>query len=435
MTQTILDFHLTTTNEKLTPRSGVIILGEYLKGLGLEKLCNSHLPLPLNHKGYNPFEFVYPLVLMLHSGGRVIDDIREIKLDYALKQSLNIKNIPTASGIIKWLKRTGLAGVYGIEAINKTLMERYLKRITLHSDEDLILDIDATVIEAHKVTSKYTYKMVPGYTPILGHINGGYLIASEFRDGNIAPADTNLEFIKKCVQYLPKNKKLKWLRADSATYQAEVFNYCGDNNINFAIGGQLDKSVVKQINQISNWEELSKYEDIGEFIHTMTHTKNAFRMIVIRRNITPMLPHLEDILSDKEKAQYHKERFYVMATNNNTLSKEEIIKLYRQRGETSENKIKEFKNGFNMDYLPSRDFISNALYFQIGTLAYNLFILFKTILDENLQHHTVKTIRYKIYNIAGKVISHSRKTILKVNDEFIEILQRIRYKAHEASIE
>lgn len=53
----------------------------------------------------------------------------------------------------------------------------------------------------------------------------------------------------------------------------------------------------------------------------MTHTKNAFRMIVIRRNITPMLPHLEDILSDKEKAQYHKERFYVMATNNNTLSK------------------------------------------------------------------------------------------------------------------
>src|SRR5574344_1459961 len=189
MTQTILDFHLTTTNEKLTPRSGVIILGEYLKGLGLEKLCNSHLPLPLNHKGYNPFEFVYPLVLMLHSGGRVIDDIREIKLDYALKQSLNI---------------------------------------------------DATVIEAHKVTSKYTYKMVPGYTPILGHINGGYLIASEFRDGNIAPADTNLEFIKKCVQYLPKNKKLKWLRADSATYQAEVFNYCDDNNINFAIGGQLD---------------------------------------------------------------------------------------------------------------------------------------------------------------------------------------------------
>lgn len=431
MAQTILEFDLATTSEKLTPRVGTIILGEYLKGLGLEKLCNLNLPSPLNHKGYNPFDFIYPLVLMLHSGGRVLDDIREIKLDKALKQSLNIKNIPTSSAIVKWLKRTGLVGVYGLETINKILLQRYLRNI----DEDLILDIDATVIEAHKSTSKYTYKMIPGYTPMVGHLNGGYVISSEFRDGNIAPADTNLEFVKKCIKQLPKNKKLSWLRADSATYQAEVFNYCEENNINYVIGGQLDKSVMTQINKISNWDSLSKFEDVSEFIHTMTKTNKAFRVVVIRRNITPMLPNLEEILTNEEKAQYHKERYYVIATNNNDLSQEEIIKLYRQRGETSENKIKELKNGFNMDYLPSSDFISNALYFQIGTLAYNLFILFKTILGKNLQKHTVKTIRYKLYNIAGKVITHARKTILKVNKDFIDILQEIRKKAYAISLE
>jgi hypothetical protein len=328
MAQTILEFDLATTSEKLTPRVGTIILGEYLKGLGLEKLCNLNLPSPLNHKGYNPFDFIYPLVLMLHSGGRVLDDIREIKLDKALKQSLNIKNIPTSSGIVKWLKRTGLAGVYGLETINKILLQRYLRNI----DEDLILDIDATVIEAHKSTSKYTYKMIPGYTPMVGHLNGGYVISSEFRDGNIAPADTNLEFVKKCIKQLPKNKKLSWLRADSATYQAEVFNYCEENNINYVIGGQLDKSVMTQINKISNWDSLSKFEDVSEFIHTMTKTNKAFRVVVIRRNITPMLPNLEEILTNEEKAQYHKERYYVIATNNNDLSQEEIIKLYRQRG-------------------------------------------------------------------------------------------------------
>lgn len=431
MTQTILDFDLTTTNEKITPRAGTIILGEYIKGLGLENLCNTNLPLPLNRKGYNPFEFIYPLILMLHSGGRVLDDIREIKIDKALKQSLNIKHLPTSSAIVKWLKRIGLSGVYGLEKINKTLLERYLKRV----DEDLILDIDATVIEAHKVTSKYTYKMIPGYTPMVGHINGGYAICSEFRDGNIAPADTNLEFIRKCIKQLPNDKTLSWLRADSATYQAEIFNYCEDNNINFVIGGQLDKSVMKQIKRISTWNSISKFEDASEFIHTMTKTNKAFRIIVIKRNITPMLPNLEEILTDEEKEQYHKERFYVIATNNNELSPKEIIKLYRQRGETSENKIKELKNGFNMDYLPSSDFISNALYFQIGTLAYNLFILFKSILDSKLQKHTVKTIRYKLYNIAGKVITHARKTILKVNEEFLDLLQRIRKKAYQVSLE
>jgi hypothetical protein len=44
MTQTILNFKLESTNEKLTPRTGVAILGEYLKGMKLEQLCNENLP-------------------------------------------------------------------------------------------------------------------------------------------------------------------------------------------------------------------------------------------------------------------------------------------------------------------------------------------------------------------------------------------------------
>lgn len=44
MTQTILDFDLATTNERLISRACTIILGEYIKGLGLEKLCNRNLP-------------------------------------------------------------------------------------------------------------------------------------------------------------------------------------------------------------------------------------------------------------------------------------------------------------------------------------------------------------------------------------------------------
>lgn len=61
MTQTILEFDLATTKEKLTPRAGTIILGEYMKGLGLEKLCNTNLPLPLNHKGYTHLILSIPL--------------------------------------------------------------------------------------------------------------------------------------------------------------------------------------------------------------------------------------------------------------------------------------------------------------------------------------------------------------------------------------
>jgi len=88
-----------------------------------------------------------------------------------------------------------------------------------------------------------------------------------------------------------------------------------------------------------------------------------------------------------------------------------------------------------MSYLPSSDLEANAFYFYIGMLAYKLFLLFKQILNTNLQKHTVKTIRYRLYNIAGKVVSHARDTILKVNEEFIGLLQRIRRLAYEESLQ
>jgi hypothetical protein len=88
-----------------------------------------------------------------------------------------------------------------------------------------------------------------------------------------------------------------------------------------------------------------------------------------------------------------------------------------------------------MSHLPSSNLQANGFYFYIGVVTYNLFLLFKQILDSNLQKHTVKTIRYKLYNIADKVISHARDTILKVNDEFMQLLQTIRQRAYEESLQ
>ena len=115
MPQTILNFKLQSTNEQLTPRTGIAILGEYLKGMNLQKLCNSNLPKAKRKNGYSAFEFIYPLILMLHSGGRFLDDIKEIRADEALAKLLKIKNIPTASALSKYLHKHSSAGEDGID--------------------------------------------------------------------------------------------------------------------------------------------------------------------------------------------------------------------------------------------------------------------------------------------------------------------------------
>ena len=434
MTQTILNFKLESTNEKLTPRTGVAIFGEYLKGMNFESFCNKNLPISNHHKAYSPFEFIYPLILMLHSGGRVLDDIREIRLDTALSTLLKMENIPTASAFTKYLHRHGTEGEEGIKSINKQYLKRFLKSI---KNEELILDIDASFIEAHKSTAEWSYKGAPGYMPMIGHINNGWVIDADFRDGNEAPANENLEFIKQCQLQLPIGTKFDRVRIDSAGYQAAILNHCDKEEMLFTISGRKDKSVWASINAIKedDWETLSKREKISEFIHTMNDTDNAFRMIVVKKDITPVLTGMESCIPEEVKEQQKDEMYYCVATNDNDLTAIEIVKLHRQRGETSENKIKELKNGFNMSYLPTSNFEANSFYFAIGTLAYNLFLLFKQILDKNLQQHTVKTIRYKLYNIAGKVISHARETVLKVNNQFMELLQNIRIRAYRMSLE
>jgi len=379
---------------------------------------------------------------MLHAGGRSLEDVRTIASDKAIREILSIKNVPKADSIGKWLKRHGLTGMYGVEKINRKLLKHYLKRL---KNEGLVLDIDATVMQSYKSTAETTYKMFPGFSPMIGHLNGGYVIHSEFRSGNIAPADHNLDFLIRCIEQLPTASKLRYFRADSASYQHALFDYCEENGIVYTVGARLDSSVVENIEEITQWEKLDekegKYhhlkEEVAEFLHTMDEAEHAFRIIVVRKQVTPVLSGLEDLLSKEEKLALMHERYSVIATNADSeeMSAQDIVRFYRKRGDTSENRIKELKGGFNLDHLPSSDFISNAFYFQIGVLAYNLFILFKQTLQESWKKHTIQTIRYKLYNIAGKVTRHGRQLFLKVNREFISILNAIRQKSYQISLE
>jgi hypothetical protein len=65
--------------------------------------------------------------------------------------------------------------------------------------------------------------------PMIGHLaEAGVVIYNEFREGNIAPATQNLEFIQACEARLPKGHRIAHVRLDSAGYQADVFNDCED---------------------------------------------------------------------------------------------------------------------------------------------------------------------------------------------------------------
>ncbi len=89
--------------------------------------------------------------------------------------------------------------------------------------KDYTLDIDATGIFSEKESAKMTYKGFKGYMPMVGHLaENGLVLGDEFREGNASPGSRNLDFLKYCVRQMPKDKKIKGFRSDSAAYQAEI---------------------------------------------------------------------------------------------------------------------------------------------------------------------------------------------------------------------
>ena len=128
-----------------------------------------------------------------------------------------------------------------------------------------------------------------------------------------------------------------------------------------------------------------------------------------------------------EKNPYH---YYVIATNDfeRESRPDEIIRFHNKRG-NAENYNKEIKSGFGMDYAPSQELSANAVYFEIGVLAYNLTIAVKRFfLGENWYTKTIATLRWQLIFIAGKVIEHGRQLFLKVADNYFELLKNIREK-------
>ena len=306
-------------------------------------------------------------------------------------------------------------GLGALQRVNRGVFRRLLRR-----DErtNYALDIDATHIVAEKREAHYTYKGEKGYMPMVGHIAELSLVAGhEFREGNTAPAARNLEFMQACERNMPKEKKITAIRADSAAYQAGIFNWCEETGKVFAIGAGQDASVKAVIAAIpeNDWKKFRDGE-IAETIHCMNKTNKAFRLIVMRR------PRDQDLFEEQSPWRYH-----AIASNRDNEDAAATMEWYCKRGDASENRIKELKIGFGMEYMPCGSFEANAVFFAIGVLAYNLYLGFRGIaLGKEWERAQVRTARWRLFQTAGKIVRHGRQLLLKISAAMLDMFSAIR---------
>lgn len=417
LAQTILSFKLASTPDTITAQAGLVLFGEYLHALRLPEGFDQALPGPARGVGYLPSAYGIPLLLMLHGGGRSLEDLRMLRADRGLRDLLSLSALPSSDAVGDWLRRMGAGeGLAGLGRVQRGVLRKLLRKEARH---EYTLDMDATQVVAEKASAQWTYKGEKGYMPLVGTLaENGLIVGDAFREGNAAPCAGNLEFLRDCERRMPAGKRIVAVRADSAAYQAAIFNECEATGKVFAIGADLDAAVKRLIEGISEaaW---SPWRDaqVAEVVHCMNQTKKAFRLIVVRRP-------LQGDLFDAQNAPRYR---YTAVASNRKESAAETLEWYAQRGEASENRIKELKLGFGMERMPCGQFTANAVFFRLGALAYNLFQGFKRwVLKKEWRQHQVQTLRWRLYQIAGKVVRHAGQVYLKVQAQLVEGFKEIR---------
>ena len=401
--QTQLRFKLGVTEDEITPRAGLSIYAEFLRGFGIKELIERHMPLPGSNRGYKAWNYIEPIMMMLYGGGRHIEDLREIVADRVLRRIVGMKEIPSASTVGDWLRRMGLGvGMSSLKAVIDTATK---KALNLHSALEYTLWSDPTLIEAEKREAKMSYKGFKGYKPILTAFKELPIIAyHRFRDGNVM--GETVEALEAAYRVLPDGKRIRHASLDSEFYSAEVINFLMEKGTTFAIAVDKDHAVVEAIKRLQGWRSFKTEEgdetdrEIAETVHTMNETERAFRLVVLRWKNT------QGDLFNHGEYNYH-----AIATDLEC-SAEEVVWEYNGRGKM-ENIIKELKLGIGMESLSSVDFGANSFWFSLGVLVYNTIVLQKELLlPEEYRTKTISTLRWALIGIAGKVVRHGRRLML-----------------------
>jgi len=400
-------FKVTRSKERLSNRIGLPLIEEIIIQLKLRDLIEKLFPKGGSNRAIKASDYITTLMYMYMDGAVHLEDVNHFHSDEAFQEMLQEIKLPTSDAIGDWLRRIGSKEA---EKLLWLVMQRILSVVDKPGS---ILDIDATIIESEKGDAQKTYKGNYGYQPLLGIISeNSMVVGSDFREGNISPQSGLVEFIESCRRNY--GQQIKIVRSDSAGWQKEVVDYCNseENKLGFTITADQSTSVMEAIYSIpeEDWSDaiaedgIKESYQIAQTEYCFGSKKRKVRLVVKRELLKKQI----DLFSNY--------RYWIIATN---LKEEEydnyqIIKLHQGRG-SMEKKIGELKHQINLNHLPCGQFNANLLYFTIGLLAYNLLQLLKLIgLPEEYHSKTVRSLRYQLLKLAGKLVYHARYIILQI---------------------
>jgi hypothetical protein len=388
--------------EPITGKIGLSWIYHCMKHFGLNKMVEQAFDVSKNSNREIPaWEKIMTGSLMMIAGGNRVEDIKVLRADQALVNSLGWNHIISPDTYLNFLgeKSTTIK-------LTTLLVDTVITTMKKSTCREFTYDNDATYFDSEKKCAMFSYQKKQQMSALLGFFPelNGLCVTAQYRKGNVSPAKGILNQLKAADAMAEQaGKKITIFRSDSAAHNRAIFQYCDKRGIKYFVSLDKNIDVLNEISEIKSWKKLEKQpeKEWAEFIYVMVKSKKkkvTMRAMVLRWD------NPDPTLFDESPYCYH-----VIATNDMEIDPMDWLDTHNGRM-NSENFNKEIKTGFSCDYTPSNDFNKSCNYFLVGLMAYNMVQIMQLFyLGVEAQSWTIKTLRYWFVYTCGKLTKHARQ--------------------------
>jgi hypothetical protein len=419
-------FDVTADGDGLVGHAGAALLAKLAERLGLpaevDRWAGRGQPSRARHRAGT---VVVDLAVMLADGGDCLSDLAALRDQPGLFGP--VASTPTAWRVIERLAGVGEQGLAGLR-LARARARRQAWQAGAWMDGLLAIDLDATLVTAHsdKQGAAGTYKHTFGFHPLAAWLDRGdgtgEPLAAVLRPGNAAAntAADQIEVVDLALAQLPKQARQQQpilVRADSAGATHLVLNHLRELGIRFSVGFDLDSRVRTAILDLPEtaWSPAIDADggdrDGAQVAELATLDLAAGGWPAGTRAICRReRPHPGAQLTFTDADGW---RFQVFITDQPDGDLAGLELRHRQHARV-EDRIRAAK-ATGLRNLPFDRWRRNAVWLQLVLLALDLVVWTQALLlDGHLAVAEPKTLRYRLWHVAGRISRHARRLRLRL---------------------
>ena len=412
------DFSLAFTDKEITPWSGLALLKRLGARLGFfEHLREIGLPEPGSNRGYQPEQLITQLLMSVWSGANRFEHCEVTRVDEALAGIFGIRRMAGHRAISR------LFGKFN-QGLCQSVFDRwYSWMFDQLKIGGLTVDFDSTVMTRYGLKQDGAVKgynpKKPGrnsHHPLLAFVADTQMVANVWlRPGNAHIANNAVAFLENTLSRLG-SKKCELLRADSGFAEESFFEAVERKRLHYTIALRLNQPLQRALSSAERawWpleEEGGQGIELCQFEYQAPGWEQAHRVIGVRQHLKAR-PQAKGkqltLFADDEVVGSWR---YGAIVTDMDLPALMIWRVYRGRADC-ENRIKELKYDFGSTGFNQKNFWATEAALATVMMGFNLMSLLRKLLLKKQPHHTLKTLRYKLFGTAGYIVRRGRQKLL-----------------------